>query len=415
MIRDTLVEVGDALVANPVRSALTMAGVFWGTLILVLMLGFAEGIEQATIQTMRGTVTNAVYVWGGRTRLPYAGRRPGRRVKYDLDDVPVLEAIPGVRHLSPRSQLGGYRDGVTITRGTEVGAFQVTGDVPNYRHVQTVEWDQGRFVNAIDIAERRKVAVIGQQVYEQLWPDGGDPIGQTIAIQGVHFQVVGRFHSATSDDRGDRDEQTVHVPLSTYLSAFRQGNVVEWFAFVVEDGFSSSEVETQVKQVLASRHEVHPEDAVALGSFNADEEYRRIQGLFAGIRGLTWLVGLATLLSGAIGVSNVLLIVVRERTAEIGVRRAVGATPLQIVAMIGIEALAMTSLAGMAGIVVGAGLLELAALVVGPDNPSMGQPYVHWTAMVGTAGLLAVAGLVAGYLPARRAVAVEPVDALRSE
>jgi len=415
MIRDTLTEIGDALVANPVRALLTMAGVFWGTLILVAMLGFAEGIEQATVKTMRGTVTNAVFVWGGRTRLPWAGRRPGRRVKYALDDVPVLEAIPGVAHLSPRSQLGGYRDGIKVTRGVEVGAFQITGDVPNFRHVQTVEWDEGRFINALDIELERKVAVIGQQVYEQLWPDGGSPLGQTLAIQGIHFQVVGRFHSATGDDRGDRDEQTVHVPLSTYLSAFRRGDEVEWFAFIVEDGFASEAIERQVKATLAARHDVHPNDAVALGSFNADQEYRRIQSLFAGIRGLTWLVGVATLLSGAIGVSNVLLIVVRERTSEIGVRRAIGATPGQIVAMIALEALVMTGLAGMAGIVAGTGLLELAAWLVGPDNPSMGQPFIHWTAMVGTAALLAVAGLVAGYLPARRAVAIEPVDALRSE
>ncbi|MEN0063615.1 MAG: ABC transporter permease [Myxococcota bacterium] len=415
MIRDTLVEISDALVANPIRALLTMAGVFWGTLILIAMLGFAEGIEQATIKTMRGSVTNAVFVWGGRTRLPYRGRRPGRRVKYALSDIPVLTAIEGVKHLSPRSQLGGYRDGIAVTRGTEVGAFQITGDVPNFRHVQAVEWDAGRFINDLDVADRRKVAVIGDQVYRQLWPDGGDPIGQTIAIQGIHFQVIGHFHSATGDDRGDRDEQTIHVPLSTYLSAFRQGDVVEWWAFIVEDGFSSEAVEVEVKKALAERHDVHPKDAVALGSYNAEKEYRRIQSLFLGIRGLTWLVGIATLLSGAIGVSNVLLIVVRERTPEIGVRRAIGATPSAIVFMIALEALVMTSMAGMAGIVMGTLLLEAAAVAIGPDNLSMGQPYIHWSATVGTAALLGFAGLVAGYLPARRAVAIEPVDALRSE
>ncbi|MEN0062442.1 MAG: ABC transporter permease [Myxococcota bacterium] len=412
---DTLMEIADALSATPGRSLLTMAGVFWGTLILLLMLGFAEALEQAAYRTIGQSVTNSVFVWGGRTRLGYAGLRPGRWVRYDLDDVPALERIPGVRHLSPRAHLGGYGHGLRVSHGTESGAFAITGEAPNFRHVQTVEWDAGRFLNQLDMAQKRKVAVIGRQVYRQLWPNGGNPIGQTIAILGIPFKVVGLFHIGSGDDEGDREERNIRVPLSTYLATFRQGNVVSAWAFVVEDGFTSETVEDDVKRVLAARHDVHPDDTVALGSFNAEREFGRVRDLFTGMRGLTWLVGLATLLSGAIGVSNVLLIMVRERTAEIGLRRAIGATPQMIVAMIGLEAMVMTGLAGMAGIVAGTGVLEVAAFIIGPDNSAMGQPYVHWSAAVGTALLLGFAGLVAGYLPAQRAVAIEPAGALRSE
>lgn len=412
---DNWQEVGDGLRANPVRTLLTMAGVFWGTFMLVAALGFTSGLEQATLRTMRGTVTNAVFVWGGRTSLPYRGRQPGRRIHFSNRDIPDLEAIEGVRFLSPRQQFGGYRDGTPVFHGEEAGAFEVMGDVPNYRQITTVEWDEGRFVNDLDIAARRKVAVIGREVHRTLWPDGSSPIGDWIRIRGAHFRVVGLFHSSLPDDRGDRDDNTIHIPLSTFQQAFNSGDRIRWFAFLVDADHSGAELEVAVKQTLAERHMVHPEDIDSMGSYNAEREFRRIQGLFLGTRGITWLVGLATLLSGAVGVSNVLLIVVRERTQEIGVRRALGATPSSIVAMILQESLVMTALAGMAGLLIGIGLVEIGAMLVGPDNPSFGVPRVDPIAAGVAAVLLVAVGGVAGVLPARRAVAIEPVDALRAE
>ena len=289
-----------------------MAGVFWATFMLVVALGFTTGLEQAAIRTMRGTVTNAVFVWGGRTRLPYRGRQPGWRVTFDNSDVAALERVPGVRQLSPRNQLGGYRDGTPVIRGTESGAFSVMGDVPSFAAVTTVVWDAGRFINPIDMAERRKVAVIGREVYRALWPDGADPIGDWVRIRGVYFQVVGLFHSSQGSDRGDRDDNTVHIPLSTFQRTFNVGDRIAWFAFLADEGFSGQELEDQVKQVLGERHGMHPDDVSSLGSFNANEEYQRIVGLFNGTRGLTWLVGIATLLSGAVGI--------QQRAADRGAR-----------------------------------------------------------------------------------------------
>jgi putative ABC transport system permease protein len=227
--------------------------------------------------------------------------------------------------------------------------------------------------------------------------------------------VVGLFHSASGGDDGDRAETTIHVPFSTFARAFNAGDRVQWFAVVGEDDVPGAELEKTVKGVLAHRHDVHPDDADNLGSYNAQEDFDRVRGLFRGIRGLTWLVGAATVLSGAVGVSNVLMIVVRERTREIGVRRAVGATARSIVAMIVGEALLLTSVAGTAGLCAGVAIVAAVARIVGPDNERFGPPSVEPGAALAGFALLLVAGLVASVLPARRAVAIEPVAALRTE
>jgi len=408
-------EIIAALRASPVRTGLTMAGVCWATFMLILMLGFSSGLEQGAMQAVRGTVTNAVYVWGGRTRLPFKGRSPGWRVVYDNDDVAPLRALPGVDLLAPRNQLGGYRDGTPVVRGIESGAFQIMGDYPVYRDIMPLAWDSGRFINDLDIARNRKVAVLGRQVVETLWPDGGEPLGAWVAIRGVQFQVVGTFHSEAGDDGGDRAEQTIHVPFTTFQRAFNVPNQVQWFAITGYDHVSGSQLEADVKALLRHRHGVHPEDTQALGSYNSEVEFSRVRKLFTGIRGLTWLVGIATLLTGAVGVSNVLLIVVRERTREIGVRRAMGATPWSIVAMVLQESLVMTGIAGAVGLFGGLLVLQMAGALIGPDNPSFGVPRIQPLSAITAVILLAIAGIVAGLLPAQRAVAIQPVDALRSE
>jgi putative ABC transport system permease protein len=289
------------------------------------------------------------------------------------------------------------------------------GDVPDMAHILTVRFDAGRFVSEIDMRDARKVAVIGREVQKSLFPDGEDPIGKYVSIRGVFFQVVGLFHSESGDDAGDRADSTIHVPFTTFARTFNFGDEIRWFAIVGTDDKSGAELEQEIRAVLAERHDIHPDDEDAIGSYNSEQEFARVQGLFRGIRGLTWIVGIATVLSGAIGVSNVLMIVVRERTREIGLRRAIGATGSAIVAMIVSEALLMTGVAGGAGLVFGVLVVELVGIAVGPGNPSFGQPHVEPTAALAGAALLLVAGLVASVLPAQRAIAIEPVAALRTE
>ncbi|MEZ4234789.1 MAG: ABC transporter permease [Myxococcota bacterium] len=410
---DTWQEVGDALRASPLRTLLTMAGVFWGMLILVLMLGFSKGLEGAADKTMRGMASNAVWVWGRPTRVPYRGQPAGRYIRFDDADTLALLKVPGIAHLAPRSQLGGYRDGTPVTRNGKSAGFEVSGEYPAMEDVFNPVVDRGRFISPLDLRDGRKVAVIGREVVRLLFGDE-PPVGGHVSIRGVFFQVVGTFHSPRADDQGDRLDQMIVVPFTTFQRAFNMPNV-QAYAIVADDDESASAVEERVRAVLFDRHGIAPNDSGGVGSHNAEEEFGRIRALLRGIRGLTWIVGTATILSGAIGVSNVLMIVVRERTREIGVRRAIGATARSIVAMIVQEALVITFVSGVLGLCVGVGILAVASAMIGPDNQTFGQPTVDPLAAIVGAALLGVAGLVASVLPAQRAVAIEPVAALRAE
>jgi putative ABC transport system permease protein len=413
---DTWQEVGEALLGSPLRTFLSMAGVFWGTFVLVVMLGFSKGLEGATEKAFRGMATNAVFVWGGRRSVPHEGFAAGQSVQLDEADIPTLRALPGVKWLAPRNQLGGHRGANVVRRGPVAGSFSVQGDVPDMARIETNVLLSGRNLDELDLRDLRKVAVVGRQVAAALFPDGSDPLGQTIEVNRVPFRVVGVYRSRRQDDEGDRAEQAVHVPFSTFQRAFGGASTtVQWIAFVGEDAVSASDLEDAIKTHLAARHHVSPLDDQAFGAFNAEREFGRVRRIFTGIRGVTWLVGTATLLSGAIGIGNVMLIAVRERTREIGIRRAIGATPSDVVWMIVRETLVLTALAGLSGLIVGAALCELAAAALGPDNPQFGPPHVDPRAVLVAAALLFLSGLVAAVLPARRAAAVLPVEALRGE
>jgi putative ABC transport system permease protein len=413
---DGLDELFTTLARNRVRAVLTAAGVCWGTFLLVLMLGFGDGLERGVSRTVRGTAANAVHLWGRETFLPYDGLARGRPVRFVNADAEALASeLPGVKYVCPRGSLGGYREGTVVRNGDEQGAFQVMGDDPNYRFVQPMLFRSGRWINQRDLDERRKVAVIGRQVAEELFPGGVDPVGDAVEIQGVWFRVVGVFDSPRGDEQGDREASVVHVPFSTFQRVFHQGERVGWFSLVGEDGVSAAALEEGARALQMRRHRIHPDDRRAIRSWNAQEEFERLGVLFGGIRLFTWLVGVATLLSGVVGVSNILLITVRERTKEIGLRRAIGATPAHIVGMVLQEAVALTTLAGMIGLMGGVAAVELMRWAIGPGHETIGQPELAPATLLLAAFVLLAVGCLAGVLPALRAVAIEPVQALRSE
>ena len=309
--------------------------------------------------------------------------------------------------------------GNNVVRGIKTGAFSVMGDHPEIQNVESVWVLDGRFINQLDMQERRKVAVIGTKVRDILFEKGEEPIGQYIRISGVYFKVIGVFRTKQTGDRAERDTQKIYVPFSTFQAAFNYGNVVGWFAITSRSDVPVAVVEEKAIELLKKRHKVAPEDNRAFGHFNLQEEFNKIQGLFLGINALSWFVGTLTLLAGVIGVSNIMLVIVKERTKEIGIRRAIGAKPWSIVSQILSESIVLTSVAGFLGLFCGVLVLALVSSLV--PEPGGGQevmflnPEVRFDTAVWALTIMVIAGALAGLIPARRAVGISTVDALRAE
>ena len=416
---DAWAELVGTLQRNPLRTALTAAGVAWGMFLLVMLTSAGTGLATGVQSSLGRRATNAVYFWARNTSLPYGGHRPGRPIHFTNADIEAVRAeVSGIRHAVPTNQLGGWRGKANVRLGTRIASASVTGEVPEIWHIKPTAMRAGRFLNARDLSERRRVAVVGQGLVPDLLPQVPDAaeclVGQRISIDGSWFLVVGVFESLQSGETAERAESAVHLPLSTFQQAFRQGERIRWFALSGEPDASAAAIEADAQRVLRARHGVHPDDAPAIGSRNAEAEYRRVQATSSGIRAFVLLVGVLTLLAGAFGVTNVMLVSVGERTREIGLRRAVGASAGQVRRMILREALLLTVLAGQVGLLAGVLALEVLRWWVGPDHPTLGQSQVEAGMVVLASGFMVLAGAVAGYLPAARAAAIHPVEALRS-
>ncbi len=413
---DTVVEVFQTVRRNPLRAFLTSLGVFWGVFMLIVMVGVGNGLNNFAASQMNAFSVNSVFVWGQSTTLPYKGQRPGRRIQFTNEDSRALANLPQMKTLAPSSLLGGWPNRSTVVAGSKAGQFRVLASYPVTAEVKKQKYPSGRFLNETDIQEQRKVAVIGKQVVQDLFPDTPDPVGQWVEISGVFFQVVGLTEPLlTSGEGGERDEQTVYVPFSTYQRAFNEPNRVHWFQMVAAQDSSAQDLEDSVREVLMARHNVHPDDTKAIGAFNAGVKFEETRSLFDGITLIIWIVGTMTLLAGVVGVCNIMLISVRERYAEIGLRKALGAQPGIIVITIMCEALLLTLTAGYFAIVVGiAGLLLFGEAIKGSDIPLL-DPHPSFNAAIAAAITLVIAGVLAGILPARQAAKVSPIESLRDE
>ncbi|RLB66139.1 MAG: ABC transporter permease [Deltaproteobacteria bacterium] len=415
---DLFGEIFSTLRRNAMRTALTAIGVFWGVLLLIVMVGFGNGLETGTRNSMSGLVTNSMYIWGQRTSVPYRGQSPGRFVRMTMDDVKALQPLPGVDVVAPRVSLGGRRATQSVTRGEKTGSFEVMGDTPEYLRLQPMDI-HGRFVNHIDMVRKRKVTVIGSRVAEVLFPGGDEPIGQSIKIKGIDFMVVGVFRTRQTGERGARHAATVYTPLTTFQKALSSSPHIHYMAVLSTPDVRAGAIEQEVVALLRKRHRVAPNDKEAIGSFNADAEVQKIGNLFRGISLLVYLVGSATLFAGLVGVSNIMMVSVRERTREIGIRKAIGATPRTVMAQIVLESMALASVAGYLGLVLGVGLLELvgAAMGSGPatSKTMFAPPEVTLTTAVVATVAVALGGGLAGLFPALHAARIRTVMALRNE
>ena len=413
---DSWHEVFSTLERNLLRTTMTAWGVFWGTFMLVAMLGFGNGLETGVNRSMLGFVGNNVYAWGQATTRPHAGLAPGRRVRLDTEDAVAIRKLDGVVAVAPNIDLGGWRDGTNVSFEEKTGNFAVRGEYPDFARVGVERPYVGRFVNELDMEARRKVAVIGETVRQMFFVNGVDPIGKYLTIRGIHFQVVGVTRSEAPGDEGDRFNSTIVVPFTTFGSAFNTGSRIGGMGIRLAADIDSEQAEQMIRATLRARHRVHPDDVSAIGSFNVSKRHERAQNMFAGIRAFVWFVCVATLMAGALGVSNIMLISVKERTREFGIRKALGATPASIVRLVLAEAAVLTSLAGYFGVVGGVLALESVSRWLGQGTSGpLGAPSIDIRAALAAAAVIGIAGVLAGVAPARHAAGIQPVVALRAE
>jgi putative ABC transport system permease protein len=384
---------------------------------LIIMLGSGQGLQNGVTRSFGGSATNAVYMWAQQTTIPYKGLPRGRSYHFQEDDIQAIkDNVPELDVLAPSAQLGGYRGDNNVSRGTKTGPFAVRGDFPENRFIQIFKMTSGRYLNALDIKEKRKVCVIAQRVLEILFNKGENPLGQYIQVNGTYFRVIGTLTSEKSGDDVEEKMQTIYIPFTTFQQAFNWGGRIGWFSLTAKPQYAASLVEEKIKKVLAQRHKISPDDPYAIGSWNSEKEFSKIQGLFSGISLLVWVVGIGTLLAGVIGVSNIMLIIVKERTREIGIRRAIGASPGSIMTQIISESILLTYMAGYFGMLAGVFLLEaINSAIAGQDTGMFYQPGVHLAVVLKALGILIFCGALAGIIPARKALAISTVDALRYE
>jgi putative ABC transport system permease protein len=405
---------------NPLRTILTMFGVFWGIFMLMILMGSGNGLENGVRDEFSGWALNGGWVWSNRTTMPYEGFQPGRFIRFvNSDKDAILKQVEGIEYLAPRIELQNWSAGNNITYNNKSGSFRVYGDYPEYQKIQILDMIAGRHINQKDIDDNRKIAVIGRKVQEVLFEEDEDPLGKYIRINDIYFKVVGIFASKRNQSqKAERDEQSIFTPFTTFQKAYNFGDRIGYFGYASKPGYRSPDVEKTIKEVLMKKHHIHPEDVNALGTENLEEDFGRIQGLFDGIDTFVWIVGIGTLLAGVIGVSNIMLIIVKERTKEIGIRKSLGATPNSIIGLIIQESIFITLIAGFIGLVFGNAILMTISYLIEINGGSLGMfknPEINLQTALMSLFILMVCGALAGLIPATKASRINPIEALHAE
>ena len=405
---DTFTEITDSLTRNKSRSFLTGFGIFWGIFMLLFLMGGGQGVKDMLYSNFEGFATNTTIIVSDRTSEPYAGFQRGRYWNLSYTDVDRIKTmVPGLETVTP--QVSNWGQNAIF----EENSFEanVRGIYADYAMIETPKIKYGRFLNDADVLQERKVCVIGKRVYEALFPEGGDPCGQRIKVGPVYYQIVGVDFNAGNISINGSADMAVTVPLPVVQKVYGRGDVVDLICMTGKSGVSMTAVEPILREVMAREHKFNPGDKQAMFVLNTEEMFSLIDNLFIGINFLILLIGLGTILAGAIGVSNIMMVTVKERTTEIGIRRAIGATPRDILGQIIMESISLTLLAGSLGIVFSVFMLNILEALNGGDTSFQVS---FWTAVAAMA-FLAVLGVLAGLAPASRAMNIKPVDAMRDE
>ncbi|MDP4185704.1 MAG: ABC transporter permease [Bacteroidota bacterium] len=415
-------EIISALSKNKLRSFLTAFGVFWGIFMLVLMAGMGKGLENGIMHGVGKAAKNSAFMWTDNTSKPYKGFNRGRTWSFDNNDATyILQNVSEIENLSPRLFGGSRMGGNNTVRGHRSGSFRLKGDYPDYINIEPVTPIMGRYLNNIDIQEKRKICVIGEKVQSQMFNAGENPIGQYLKISGIYFQIVGVVHPETNININGRTEESIFLPFTTMQQVYNLGNEIHLFCFTSKKGIPVSIAEAKMMKILRERHKVDPTDEQAVAHINLEKQLQQFNMLFLGISVLVWIVGIGTLLAGVIGVSNIMLVIVKERTQEIGVMRAIGATPRKIMSQIVAESVFLTTLAGFLGLAFAVGILALVSKALEPatQNPENDvfiiDPGISLHLALAALLILILSGIFAGMIPAHRALKMKTIDALRDE
>lgn len=405
-------EIWQTITRNKTRSLITAFGVAWGMFMFVILLGIGKGFETGLSQNVGDVATNSMFIFADRTSKPYKGFNPGRFWELSNEDITLLKSeIPEIKNISG-ILFAGFNKKTTYKERS--GEFFVKGEDENYNKIEDRKVLYGRVINFWDVQEKRKVCVIGDQVYDQLFDPGTDPVGKSISVGGIYYAIIGVVKPSGHVNIGGDGGSTITIPSTTAQQLYNHGNTLDMIAIEVGPKTKIQSIEKRVESILKVKYKIAPDDEKAVGSFNIQEVFLMFHYLFVGINILIWIVGIGTLLAGVIGISNIMLVSVKERTHEIGIKRALGAKPKSITTQIMLESLTLTFIAGFVGLFIG--LLVLVGMeAVIPPSEGFANPTISFTMTLITILVIIIAGLLSGILPAMNSIKIKPIDAIRDE
>lgn len=407
---DTWQEIYGSIRKNKLRTAITILGVMWGVFLLVVLLGAAKGMENNFNKLFGDFATNSVFVWAQSTSKPFKGFQEGKKLTLKMSDLNnIRNEIEGLEFVVPRHQ-----GEALVVNKFKSGNFGVFGDYPTLDKVQKKDLVYGRFINNNDIKDKKKVCVIGESIYKQLFDIDEYPIGTYIKINNINYIIVGMYKRSKIGSGGPHGE--IHIPFTTFQQVYNRGNSIGWLMITGKPEYNITQIEADVKLLLKNLHKVHPQDERAFGSYNLGREIKKITGFLTGMQFLTWFVGISTLIAGVFAIGNILLITVKERTKEIGIRRALGAKPGEIRQQIVLESVFLTTLAGSLGIIFGGVVLMIIDKVSrASETPVLVNPTVDIPVILIAFTTLITLGTLIGLIPAQIAVSIKPIEALKDE
>lgn len=417
--KDIWQEIIASLKSNKLRTLLTALGVIWGMFMLMVLLGAGSGFENHTRKEWAKFSTNSMFINAKPTTVPYKGYPRGRRFRFTNEDCEIIKSqFSGIKYFSGgvyvSGGFGSRKSNNVLVRGKHSGAYAVQGVEPDQIKIDPLNMLKGRFINDHDVKHKRKVCVIGMKVYKALFPEGGNPVGEYIKINNVFFQIIGYYTSYHSGGWANWQNGLVWMPRNTAQQTFNLGDKVYWYAICAHDSVSVSSMKDGIISLMSERHSVSPDDKMAFKVNNIEQRFKEITDMFNGINIFTWVVGIFTLIAGIIGISNIMLISIKERTKEIGIRRALGAKPLTIITHIIAESTVLTFIAGYAGMFLGIIAVEVSAYFIEQsENNFIYNPEISFNIAILSLLIIVFAGIMAGFIPSLRAIKIKPVEAIR--